>query len=217
MYKNKEYNMLKKLIFNEFKYISFILSLITIFLLLIFFVKRNNTLTVTSDFLNRQFDLKKYSDTGDSKIQDKYIIINLESLVKAEKLENMAIFLSSTSDLVLNINKELNLNKINLELKKKNIHYDLDKNNITFNFIQSYSFFNYQQISDNQLSEVVSLIHDEIEKKIKEKKLSIRPLVYIKNLNSDIAIYYKIISSIFLLTFFFNFCYALIKYKKYFF
>jgi hypothetical protein len=219
MYKNKENKILLKLFFNEFKYFSFIISLITIFLLLFFFVKRVNTVTITSEFLNSQFKFDKYSDTRNEKSSDmqKYIVLDLDSLIKSEKSEKVANLISSFSDLILNINKELNLNKLNLELKKKNISYDLDKKIITFTFIQSYSFFNYRQISDDNMILLSEIIQNEINKILIQKKLSMKSIVTLSKYKEDISIYYKIISSIFLLTFFFNFIYASIKYRKIFF
>ena len=219
MYKNKENKILLKFFFNEFKYFSFIFSLITIFLLLFFFVKRVNTVTITSEFLNSQFKFDKYLDTKNEKSADmqKYIVLDLDSLIKSQKLENLGNFLLSLSDLILNINKEINLNKLNLELKKKNISYDLDKKIITFTFIQSYSFFSYRQISDDNMSLLSEIIQNEINKILIQKKLSIKSIVTLNKYQEDISIYYKIISSFFLLIFLFNFIYASIKYRKIFF
>ena len=219
MYKNKENKILLKFFFNEFKYFSFIFSLITIFFLLFFFVKRVNTVTITSEFLNSQFKFDKYLDTKNEKSADmqKYIVLDLDSLIKSQKLENLGNFLLSLSDLILNINKEINLNKLNLELKKKNISYDLDKKIITFTFIQSYSFFSYRQISDDNMSLLSEIIQNEINKILIQKKLSIKSIVTLNKYQEDISIYYKIISSFFLLIFLFNFIYASIKYRKIFF
>jgi hypothetical protein len=147
----------------------------------------------------------------------KYIVLDLHSLIESKKSENLGNLLSSLSELILNINKELNLNKLNLELKKKDISYDLDKKKIKFTFIESYSFFNYRQISDDNISLLSEIIQNEINKILIQKKLSIKSVVTLNNYKEDISIYYKIISSIFLLTFFFNFIYASIKYRKIFF
>ena len=219
MNKNKDNKILLKLFFNKFKYISFIISLIMTLLLLNFFVKRVNTLNISVEFVNSQFNFEKYSNFNNQQPNNsqRYVVLDLESLIKTEKSESIVTFLGFLSDSIFLINKELNLNKINLEIKKKNILYDLNTKIITVTFIQTYSFFNYRELSEDETSETLNIMQKEINKILIQNKLPIKSIVTLKNYHQDISIYYKIFSSVFLLTFFFNFVYALIKYRKIFF
>jgi hypothetical protein len=214
MYK-KNYQVLRKVFFNEFKYFSFIISLIIVSLVT-FTTNRLNTAKLTSNIFSKQIFFDNYSFNNKQDSSKQLIFVDIKNLIEVEILENLVKLFSYKSDIFFNINEKIVLNKLNFKFEEE-IIYDLDKKNIQFTFSQSYSFYNYQRISHSEINKLEEIIESEINKIINKHNLKLINHVKILRIDEDLSITYKVISSILFLTFFINLIFSLIKYRKDFF
>jgi hypothetical protein len=148
----------------------------------------------------------------------KFIVLDLKTLIEGEKMENMSYLFSNKTDIFFNINEKFNSEKINFQLKPKNVLFNLGLQTITFNLEQSYSFFDYKKLSDEEVFLMTKIIEDEINKICIKKKLLVRNGTYLKSLEgSRNVFFFRIISSLIFLTIIVNLIFMTIKYKKRFF
>jgi hypothetical protein len=212
-----KYNQVfRKVLFNKFIYISFIISLIIVSLV-IFNTQRINTLKISSNLFNKKIIFDNYYLNTAQDSSKQLVFIDIKNLVEIEILENVIKLFSLKSDIFLNINKQIDLNKLNFKLSEENIIYDLEKKKIILTLKQTYSFYNHRKIPKNEIIKLEEIVEFELNKLIKIHNLSLTNFIKIDRIEEDSNIIYKVISSILFLTFLINLIFSLIKYRKNFF
>jgi hypothetical protein len=219
MYQKQKFKTFLKIFFKDFLYISLFISLFVVSVVTLL-SERTNKITFITNFYSSQFKLDRFFDVKSIQSNDfqKFIVLDLKTLIEGEKMENMSNLFSNKTDIFFNINEKFNSEKINFQLKPKNVLFNLGLQTITFNLEQSYSFFDYKKLSDEEVFLMTKIIEDEINKICIKKNLLVRNGTYFKSLEgSRNVFFFRIISSFIFLTIIVNLIFMTIKYKKRFF
>jgi hypothetical protein len=219
MYQKQKFKTFLNIFFKDFLYISLFISLFVVSVVTLS-SERTNKITFITNFYSSQFKLDRFFDIKSLQANDfqKFIVLDLKTLIEGEKMENMSYLFSNKSDIFFNINEKFNSEKINFKLEPKNVLFNLDKQIITFTLDQSYSFFNYKKITDKEIFLITRTVEDEINKICINKKLLIRNGTYFKSLEGSGNVFFlRILSSFIFLTIIVNLTFMTIKYKKRFF
>lgn len=219
MYKKQEFKTLLNIFFKDFLYISVFISFFVVFVVTLLSERTNKIIFITN-FYSSQFKLDRFFDVKSIQSNDfqKFIVLDLKTLIDGEKMENIAYLYSNKSDIFFNINAKFNSEKINMKLEPKNVSFNLGLQTITYTLEQSYSLFDYKKLTNIEISLMTKIIEDEINKICINKKLLIRNGTYLKSLeDSGNTFFLRIFSSFLFLTIIINLIFMTIKYKKRFF
>jgi hypothetical protein len=220
MYQKQKFKNFLNIFFKDFLYISLFISLFVVTVVTLT-SERTNKLTLITIFYSSQFKPDRlFYDSKSLKSYDSqsFIILDIKSLIEAEKIKDTSLIFSHKSDIFFNINEKFNSEKINFKLEPKNILFNLDKQVITITLDKSYSVFNYKKITDKEIFSIIKIVEDEINKICINKELIIRNGTYFKSLEgSEKFFFLRILSSFIFLTIIVNLIFMTIKYKKRFF
>lgn len=219
MYKKQEFKTLLNIFFKDFLYISLFISFFVVFVVTLLSERTNKIIFITN-FYSSQFKLDRFFDVKSIQSNDfqKFIVLDLKTLIDGEKMENISYLYSNKSDIFFNINAKFNSEKINMKLEPKNVSFNLGLQTITYTLEQSYSFFDYKKLTNIEIFLMTKIIEDEINKICINKKLLIRNGTYLKSLeDSGNTFFLRIFSSFLFLTIIINLIFMTIKYKKRFF
>ena len=219
MYKKQEFKTLLNIFFKDFLYISLFISFLVVFVVTLLSDRTNKIILITN-FYSSQFKLDRFFDVKSIQSNDfqKFIVLDLKTLIEGEKMENISYLFSNKSDIFFNINEKFNSKKINFKLEPKNVSFNLGLQTITYTLEQSYSFFNYKKLTNTEVLLMTKTIEDEINKICINKKLLIRNGTYLRSLEDSGNIFFlRIFSSFLFLTIIINLIFMTIKYKKRFF
>jgi hypothetical protein len=152
MYQKQKFKTFPKIFFKDFLYISLFISLFVVSVVTLL-SERTNKITFITNFYTSQFKLDRFFDVKSLQSNDfqKFIVLDLKTLIEGEKMENMSYLFSDKHEIYFNINEKFNSEKINFQLKPKNVLFNLGLQTITFDLEQSYSFFDYKKLSDKEV------------------------------------------------------------------